>query len=68
MANNLKEIRQMRGFSREALAKVSGIKARSIKAWEDEQVDLANASFKAIMKLAKALETEPEAFFVYPKW
>ena len=66
--NNLKQIRQEHGLSREALSKVSGVKARSIKSWEDGQVALENASYSAIKAISKALEVEPDDLFVNAVW
>ena len=68
MRNKLMYLRHASGLSREGLSKVSGVKARSIKAWEDGQVELEKASYESIMKIAKALEVDPEDLFIDPKW
>lgn len=61
--NNLREIRQEKHLSREKLEKVAGVPARAIKAYESGQVALENASYIAVIKLAKALEVEPKDLF-----
>lgn len=61
--NNLRTIRKGKHLSREKLEKISGVPARAIKAYESGQVALEKASYISIMKLAKALEVEPEQFF-----
>ena len=68
MSNKLKEFRQNKGFSRAGLAKMSGVKERSIKAWEDEQVKLEKASYESIKKIAKALEVDPDSLFIDAGW
>ena len=66
--NKLKQIRQAKGVSREGLSKMSGVKTRSIKSWEDGQVELEKASYSAIRKIAKALEVDPDDLFIDPVW
>lgn len=61
--NYLKEIRNDLRISREELEKRSGVPARAIKAYESGQVALENASYIAVIKLAKALEVEPKDLF-----
>lgn len=61
--NKLREIREERHLSREKLEAVSGVPARAIKAYEYGQVKLEKASYITVIRLAKALEVEPKAFF-----
>lgn len=61
--NNLRTIRKEKHLSREKLEKASGVPARAIKAYESGQVDLMNASYGAVIKLAKALEVLPADLF-----
>lgn len=62
--NNLRNIRRDKHLSREKLEIVSGVPARAIKAYESGQVDLEKASYICVIKLAKALEVEPNELFL----
>lgn len=64
--NNLKAIRQSKGIQREQLSRMTGIKTGTIKHWEDGTVELENASYSNVIKVAKALEVEPDKLFLSP--
>lgn len=61
--NQLEKIRKSKKLSREKLCALSGVPDRAIKAYESGQVDLAKASYSYVIKLAQALEVEPQDFF-----
>lgn len=61
--NKLKEIRSQKNITREALSRVTGIKTGTIKHWENGTVALEKAAYISIMKVAKALEIEPDMLF-----
>lgn len=61
--NNLKSLRISRGMTRPDLAKATGIKTRTILAWEQGERSLDLAAYRSIMALANVLKVTPEELF-----
>ena len=59
----LKERRIDAGLSRRELAEKTGLGQRTIQAWEEGTLKLANAAYISIIRLAKALRCEPDDLF-----
>lgn len=57
--NNLQRIRRKAGLTREELSRETGIKTRTIVAWERSEVELIHASFINVLRLASALKVDP---------
>ena len=64
--NNLRYYRHVKNMTREALSRATGIKTGTIKHWEDGTVELENASYINVIKVANALEVEPDKLFLSP--
>lgn len=58
--NKLQTMRLNAGLSQSQLAKKTGIKLRTIRAYEHEEYELRNASYGKVVALAKALRCNPE--------
>lgn len=52
----LREIRESRGLLQEQLAERSGVKVRSIRAYEQGTLDINGAKLNTLLKLAKSLD------------
>lgn len=56
--SRLRKIREMKGMSRRQLEQISGVSQSGIASYENDEKDLESASFKTILKLAKALNVK----------
>lgn len=52
----LRDIREARGLLQEQLAEKSGVKVRSIRAYEQGTLDINGAKLNTLLKLAKCLD------------
>ena len=52
--------RRNAGLSREDLARAVGISARTIERYEQGRSDLADASYKTVIDIAKKLKVKPD--------
>ena len=57
--NKLMNARRSAGLSREDLARSVGISARTIERYEQGRSDLADASYKTVIDIAKKLKVKP---------
>lgn len=62
----LRDIREARGLLQEQLAEKSGVKVRSLRAYEQGTLDINGAKLSTLLKLAKALECKI-IDFIYDK-
>jgi len=60
---NFKKVRESKGFSQGKLSKASGVKVRTIQAFDQIPGKIDNASFRIIAKLATTLNCKPEELF-----
>lgn len=58
--NKLMNARRAAGLSREDLGKAVGISPRTIERYEQERSDLADASYRTVIDIAKKLKINPE--------
>lgn len=58
--NKLMNARRNAGLSREDLARAVGISARTIERYEQGRSDLADASYKTVIDIAKKLKVKPD--------
>ena len=58
--NKLMNARRNSGLSREDLARSVGISARTIERYEQGRSDLADASYKTVIDIAKKLKVKPD--------
>lgn len=58
--NKLMNARRNAGLSREDLARSVGISARTIERYEQGRSDLADASYKTVIDIAKKLKVKPD--------
>lgn len=58
--SKLKWVREMRGFSQNSLADLSGVSVRNIRAFEQGQIDINKAYASTVYKLATALNVKME--------
>ncbi len=63
----LKQIREARGLSQNELAKISGVKKRSIQLYEQKVNDIDKAQAQALYKLARALGCNIEDLLENPE-
>lgn len=56
--SRLRKIREMKGMTRRQLEQISGVSQSGIASYENDEKDLESASFKTILKLAKALDVK----------
>ena len=59
----LKELREQAGITQLQLAEKSGVPIRTIRAYEQGQRDMMEASYRIIKALADALDVKVEDFF-----
>lgn len=60
---NFKKVRESKGFSQGKLAAASGVKVRTIQAFDQIPGKIDNASFRIVAKLADALQCSPSELF-----
>ena len=58
--NKLMNARRAAGLSREDLGKAVGISSRTIERYEQGRSDLADASYKTVIDIAKKLKVKPD--------
>lgn len=61
--NNLKKIRKKRGYTRQELAKISGVAVASIRNFEDDSNDMCLTQFVNVINLAVALNVSVDELF-----
>lgn len=64
---NFKKIRTKNGFSQGKLSTASGVKVRTIQAFDQIQGKIDNASFRIVAKLADTLHCSPAELFDSPE-
>lgn len=62
--NRLRELRTSKGFSQNELALLSEVPVRSIKAYEQNKVDLSKAEGETLLKLSKVLSCSIEDLII----
>ena len=60
---NFKKIRTKNGYSQGKLSAASGVKVRTIQAFDQIQGKIDNASFRIVAKLANTLQCSPAELF-----
>ena len=63
---NFKKMREKKGFSQGKLSKASGVKVRTIQAFDQIPGKIDNASFRIVAKLADTLQCSPAELFDSP--
>lgn len=64
MKYSLKELRARKRISQDALARLTGLTTRTIFNYEDDVVNLRNASYNNVEKIAKALDVKIDEIFL----
>ena len=59
--SRLKETRERRGMTQEALSAASGVPLRMIQHYEQRSKKLAKAAFETVFRLAQALHVPPQS-------
>lgn len=62
----LKQLRSLRGYSREELARISNVTSRTIYLYESDIKTLRNGRYATIDKIAKALGVRVSDIFLNP--
>ena len=63
---NFKKMRMKKGYSQGKLSKASGVKVRTIQAFDQIPGKIDNASFRIVAKLAYTLQCSPAELFDSP--
>lgn len=63
---NFKKKRMEKGFSQGKLSKASGVKTRTIQAFDQIPGKIDNSSFRIVAKLADTLQCSPAELFDSP--